>query len=37
MGHVLMIHAVKDYEAWKAIFDAAAGIRKWPERKVIPF
>lgn len=28
MGHVLIIHAVKDYEIWKAIFDAASGIRK---------
>lgn len=28
MGHVLIIHAVKDYEAWKAIFDAASSIRK---------
>jgi len=28
MDHVLIIHAVKDYPAWKKIFDAAAGIRK---------
>ncbi|WP_018150623.1 antibiotic biosynthesis monooxygenase [Leeia oryzae] len=28
MEHVLIIHAVKDYPAWKAIFDQAAGIRK---------
>jgi quinol monooxygenase YgiN len=28
MDHVLIIHAVKDYAAWKQIFDGAAGIRK---------
>ena len=28
MDHVLIIHAVKDYAAWKEIFDNAAGIRK---------
>ncbi|MEY4561811.1 MAG: hypothetical protein RLZZ618_1088 [Pseudomonadota bacterium] len=28
MDHVLIIHAVKDYPAWKKIFDNAAGIRK---------
>ena len=28
MDHVLIIHEVKDYEAWKKIFDAAAPIRK---------
>ncbi len=28
MDHVLIIHAVKDYAAWKAIFDGAAAIRK---------
>jgi quinol monooxygenase YgiN len=28
MDHVLIIHAVKDYSAWKAIFDKAASIRK---------
>lgn len=28
MDYVLIIHAVKDYEAWKLIFDAAAAIRK---------
>jgi quinol monooxygenase YgiN len=28
MNHVLIIHAVKDYEAWKKIFDDAATIRK---------
>ncbi|HTH49606.1 MAG TPA: antibiotic biosynthesis monooxygenase [Candidatus Limnocylindria bacterium] len=27
MPHVLIIHEVQDYEAWKKIFDAAAGIR----------
>jgi quinol monooxygenase YgiN len=26
--HVLIIHAVQDYEAWKKVFDAAASIRK---------
>lgn len=28
MDYVLIIHAVKDYAAWKKIFDDAAGIRK---------
>jgi quinol monooxygenase YgiN len=28
MQHVLIIHEVKDYDAWKVIFDRAAGIRK---------
>lgn len=28
MQHVLIIHEVADYPAWKKIFDAAAGIRK---------
>ncbi len=28
MQHVLIIHEVEDYEAWKKIFDAAAPIRK---------
>jgi len=28
MPHVLIIHAVKDYAAWKAIFDGAAGMRR---------
>lgn len=28
MEHVLIIHEVEDYEAWKEIFDAAATIRK---------
>jgi quinol monooxygenase YgiN len=28
MDHVLIIHAVKDYAAWKHIFDNAASIRK---------
>ena len=28
MDHVLIIHEVEDYEAWKKIFDAAASIRK---------
>jgi quinol monooxygenase YgiN len=28
MPHVLIIHEVADYEAWKEIFDGAAGIRK---------
>ncbi len=26
--HVLIIHEVEHYEAWKAVFDQAAGIRK---------
>ncbi len=28
MPHVLIIHEVADYEAWKKVFDGAAGIRK---------
>jgi len=28
MQHVLIIHEVADYEAWKKVFDEAAGIRK---------
>jgi quinol monooxygenase YgiN len=28
MPHVLIIHDVADYPAWKAIFDSAAGIRQ---------
>lgn len=28
MPHVLIIHEVADYPAWKAIFDGAAGIRR---------
>ncbi|MEO5713029.1 MAG: antibiotic biosynthesis monooxygenase [Luteolibacter sp.] len=28
MPHVLIIHEVADYPAWKIIFDNAAGIRK---------
>lgn len=28
MKHVLIIHEVKDYSAWKAIFDQASNIRK---------
>jgi quinol monooxygenase YgiN len=28
MDYVLIIHAVKDYPAWKTFFDAAAPIRK---------
>jgi quinol monooxygenase YgiN len=28
MEHVLIIHEVEDYEAWKKIFDDAASIRK---------
>jgi quinol monooxygenase YgiN len=28
MQHVLIIHEVADYGAWKAVFDEAAGIRK---------
>ena len=28
MQHVLIIHEVADYPAWKSVFDEAAGIRK---------
>jgi len=28
MSHVLIIHEVADYPAWKKVFDHAAGIRK---------
>jgi quinol monooxygenase YgiN len=28
MPHVLIIHEVESYPAWKAVFDQAAGIRK---------
>jgi quinol monooxygenase YgiN len=28
MKHVLIIHEVADYPAWKKVFDNAAGIRK---------
>jgi quinol monooxygenase YgiN len=28
MQHVLIIHEVADYVAWKKVFDGAAGIRK---------
>ncbi len=28
MSHVLIIHAVADYPAWKKVFDGAAAIRK---------
>ena len=28
MHHVLIIHEVADYSAWKSVFDGAAGIRK---------
>lgn len=28
MKHVLIIHEVEDYSAWKKVFAAAAGIRK---------
>lgn len=28
MEYVLIVHAVKDYKAWKQIFDGAAEIRK---------
>ncbi|MEQ1580345.1 MAG: antibiotic biosynthesis monooxygenase [Steroidobacteraceae bacterium] len=28
MPHVLIIHEVESYPAWKAVFDKAAGIRK---------
>jgi quinol monooxygenase YgiN len=28
MQHVLIIHEVANYEAWKKVFDSAAGIRR---------
>ena len=28
MEYVLIIHEVEDYDAWKSIFDDAAGLRK---------
>lgn len=28
MSYVLIVHAVKDYQAWKTIFDAASDMRK---------
>ena len=28
MQHVLIIHEVEDYPAWKVVFDQASGIRK---------
>lgn len=28
MDHVLIIHEVADYPAWKSVFDRAAGIRR---------
>jgi quinol monooxygenase YgiN len=28
MQHVLIIHEVADYSAWKKVFDSAAGIRR---------
>jgi len=28
MPHVLIIHEVADYEAWKVVFDDAAGLRR---------
>jgi heme-degrading monooxygenase HmoA len=28
LDHVLIIHAVQDYEAWKKVFDAAAAMRR---------
>ena len=28
MQHVLIIHEVADYPAWKKVFDGAAGLRK---------
>jgi quinol monooxygenase YgiN len=28
MPHVLIIHEVEDYAAWKTVFDGAAGIRR---------
>lgn len=28
MHHVLIIHEVEDYDAWKQVFDQAASLRK---------
>ncbi len=28
MAHVLIVHEVADYDAWKVVFDAAADIRR---------
>ena len=28
LAHVLIVHEVADYAAWKAVFDGAAGIRR---------
>jgi hypothetical protein len=28
MAHVLIVHEVADYLAWKAVFESAAGIRR---------
>ena len=28
MDHVLIIHAVRDFEAWTQVFDAAAALRR---------
>jgi quinol monooxygenase YgiN len=28
LDHVLILHAVQDYDAWKAVFDAAAPLRR---------
>lgn len=28
MAHVLIVHEVADYDAWKRVFDDAAGIRR---------
>jgi heme-degrading monooxygenase HmoA len=28
MPHVLIVHDVADYDAWKSVFDDAAGIRR---------
>jgi hypothetical protein len=37
MEHVLIIHDVEDYDAWKKIFDAAAPIRKMLVNRAIRF
>jgi hypothetical protein len=36
MQHVLIIHEVESYPAWKAIFDQGADIRKWARGNQLP-
>lgn len=37
MAHVLIIHEVADYSAWKKIFDQAALIRKEAVNRIAYF